>query len=97
MISAAIVAAPGRAHRERPAAPGASIASPGQDGRAGGRPGRSCCGDGRPGADGTAGLREDDRTWQGVGGAGGVLPPLFTTAVAAFRVAESQALNTSGT
>jgi len=25
-----------------------------------------------------------------------VLPPLFTTAVAAFRVAESQALNTGG-
>jgi hypothetical protein len=38
-----------------------------------------------------------DITWQGVGGAGGALPPLFTTAVAAFRVAESQALNTSGT
>jgi hypothetical protein len=38
-----------------------------------------------------------DVTWQGAGGAGGVLPPLFTTAVAAFRVAESQALNTSGT
>ena len=37
-----------------------------------------------------------DVTWQGAGGAGGVLPPLFTTAVAAFRVAESQALNTSG-
>jgi hypothetical protein len=37
-----------------------------------------------------------DVTWQGGGGAGGVLPPLFTTAVAAFRVAESQALNTSG-
>ena len=37
-----------------------------------------------------------DITWQGAGGAGGVLPPLFTTAVAAFRVAESQALNTSG-
>ena len=29
-------------------------------------------------------------------GAGGALPPLFTTDVAAFRVAESQALNTSG-
>jgi hypothetical protein len=27
----------------------------------------------------------------GAGGAGGELPPLFTTAVAAFRVAESQA------
>ena len=38
-----------------------------------------------------------DVTWQGAGGAGGALPPLFTTAVAAFRVAESQALNTSGT
>ena len=37
-----------------------------------------------------------DVTWQGAGGAGGVLAPLFTTAVAAFRVAESQALNTSG-
>jgi hypothetical protein len=37
-----------------------------------------------------------DITWQGAGGAGGALPPLFTTAVAAFRVAESQALNTSG-
>ena len=37
-----------------------------------------------------------DITWQGAGGAGGVLAPLFTTAVAAFRVAESQALNTSG-
>ena len=35
-------------------------------------------------------------TWQGAGGAGGALPPLFTTATAAFRVAESQALNTSG-
>jgi hypothetical protein len=38
-----------------------------------------------------------DVTWRGGGGAGGVLPPLFTTAVAAFRVAESQALSTSGT
>ncbi|MGH3296244.1 MAG: hypothetical protein ACRDP7_31050 [Trebonia sp.] len=38
-----------------------------------------------------------DVTWQGAGGAGGALAPLFTTAVAAFRVAESQALNTSGT
>ena len=38
-----------------------------------------------------------DVTWQGAGGAGGALPPLFTTAAAAFRVAESQALNTSGT
>ena len=28
-------------------------------------------------------------------GPGGALPPLFTTALAAFRVAESQALNTS--
>jgi hypothetical protein len=37
-----------------------------------------------------------DVTWQGAGGAGGVLASLFTTAVAAFRVAESQALNTSG-
>jgi hypothetical protein len=31
-----------------------------------------------------------DVTWQGADGAGGALPPLFTTAVAAFRVAESQ-------
>ena len=37
-----------------------------------------------------------DVTWRGAGGAGGALPPLFTTAVAAFRVAESQALDTSG-
>jgi hypothetical protein len=37
-----------------------------------------------------------DVTWQGAGGAGGALPPLFTIATAAFRVAESQALNTSG-
>ena len=32
-----------------------------------------------------------------VSGASGAPAPLFTTAVAAFRVAESQALNTSGT
>ena len=39
-----------------------------------------------------------DITWRGAGGAGGALTaPLFTTAVAAFRVAESQALDTSGT
>jgi hypothetical protein len=38
-----------------------------------------------------------DITWHGAGGAGGVLPPLFTTAAAAFQVAESQALDTSGT
>jgi hypothetical protein len=37
-----------------------------------------------------------DVTGRGAGGAGGALAPLFTTAVAAFRVAESQALNTSG-
>jgi hypothetical protein len=37
-----------------------------------------------------------DITWRGAGGAGGGLPPLFTTAVAAFQVAESQALNTGG-
>jgi hypothetical protein len=36
-----------------------------------------------------------DITWTGTGGAGGALPPLFTTAAAAFRVAESQAVNTS--
>ena len=97
MISAAIVAVPGSAHRESPAARSEHrVPGPGRGGL-GGRPGRSCCGDGRPGADRTAGLREDDRTWQGAGGAGGVLAPLLTTAVAAFRVAESQALNTSGT
>jgi hypothetical protein len=38
-----------------------------------------------------------DVTWQGAGGAGGAVAPLFTTAEAAFQVAESQALNTSGT
>jgi hypothetical protein len=32
-------------------------------------------------------------TWQATGGAGGTLPPLFTVAAAAFRVAESQAVN----
>ena len=37
-----------------------------------------------------------DITWQGTGGAGGVLAPLETVAAAEFRVAESQALNTSG-
>lgn len=36
-----------------------------------------------------------DRTVSVTWHLGGVLPPLFTTAVAAFRVAESQALNTS--
>ena len=35
-----------------------------------------------------------DITWQGTGGAGGVLAPLQTVAAAEFRVAESQALNT---
>lgn len=35
-------------------------------------------------------------TWTGPGGAGGVLAPLQTVAAAQFRVAESQALNTSG-
>ena len=35
-------------------------------------------------------------TWQATGGAGGTLPPLFTVAAAAFRVAESQAVNTTG-
>ena len=35
-------------------------------------------------------------TRSSAGQPGGVLAPLFTTAVAAFRVAESQALNTSG-
>jgi hypothetical protein len=38
-----------------------------------------------------------DVTWQGPGDAGGVLAPLFSTAAAAFRVAESQALDTNGT
>ena len=37
-----------------------------------------------------------DITWAGPGGAGGVLAPLETVAAAEFRVAESQALNTSG-
>ena len=37
-----------------------------------------------------------DITWQGTGGAGGALAPLETVAAAEFRVAESQALNTSG-
>jgi hypothetical protein len=36
-----------------------------------------------------------DITWQGDGGAGGVLAPLQTVAAAEFRVAESQALDTS--
>jgi hypothetical protein len=36
-----------------------------------------------------------DITWTSTGGAGGVMPPLQTTAAAQFRVAESQALNTS--
>jgi hypothetical protein len=36
-----------------------------------------------------------DITWAGTGGAGGTLPPLLSTSVAAFRVAESQAVNTS--
>jgi len=37
-----------------------------------------------------------DIIWQGTGGAGGALAPLETVAAAEFRVAESQALNTSG-
>jgi hypothetical protein len=37
-----------------------------------------------------------DITWQGAGGAGGVLAPIQTVAAAEFRVAESQALNTNG-
>jgi hypothetical protein len=37
-----------------------------------------------------------DITWTGPGGAGGVLPALFTAAAAGMRVAESQAVNTSG-
>lgn len=36
-----------------------------------------------------------DITWEGTGGAGGVLAPLQTIAAAEFRVAESQALDTS--
>jgi hypothetical protein len=36
-----------------------------------------------------------DITWTGTGGAGGALPPLRTAGAAQFRVAESQALNTS--
>ncbi len=37
-----------------------------------------------------------DITWTGPGGTGGALPPLFTAAAAAMRVAESQAINTAG-
>jgi hypothetical protein len=37
-----------------------------------------------------------DVTWQATGGAGGTLPPLFSTSAAAFRVAESQTVNTAG-
>jgi hypothetical protein len=37
-----------------------------------------------------------DVTWHATGGAGGTLPPLFSTAAAAFQVAESQAVNTAG-
>ena len=36
-----------------------------------------------------------DITWAGDGGAGGVLAPQQPVAAAEFRVAESQALNTS--
>jgi hypothetical protein len=35
-------------------------------------------------------------TWQAADGTGGALPPLFSTAAAAFRVAESQAVNITG-
>ena len=35
-------------------------------------------------------------TWQAADGTGGALPPLVSTAAAAFRVAESQAVNTAG-
>jgi hypothetical protein len=37
-----------------------------------------------------------DVTWHATGGAGGTLPPLFSTSAAAFRVAESQAVNIAG-
>jgi hypothetical protein len=37
-----------------------------------------------------------DVTWHVTGGVGGTLPPLFSTSAAAFRVAESQAVNTAG-
>ena len=37
-----------------------------------------------------------DITWTAAGGAGGALPPLYSAATAAFRVAESQAVNTAG-
>jgi hypothetical protein len=37
-----------------------------------------------------------DITWRATGGVGGTLPPLFFTAAVAFRVAESQAVNTAG-
>ena len=36
-----------------------------------------------------------DITWTGTGRAGGMLPPLFTTATAGFRVEDSQAVNIS--
>lgn len=36
-----------------------------------------------------------DITWAGTGSAGGTLPPLFSTATAGFRVADSQAVNIS--
>lgn len=35
-------------------------------------------------------------TWHATSGAGGTLPPLYTTATAQFEVAESQAVDTSG-
>jgi hypothetical protein len=37
-----------------------------------------------------------DITWAGPRGTGGALPPLFTVAAAAMRVAEAQAVNTGG-
>ena len=37
-----------------------------------------------------------DISWRANGGAAGALPPLFTTAAAEFRVADSQAINISG-
>lgn len=37
-----------------------------------------------------------DITWTATGGAGGTLPPLSSAAAAALRVAESQAVNTTG-
>jgi hypothetical protein len=60
----------------------------------------TCYGAGTPysSADNPAAAPDCGRTYSSssAGQPGGALPPLFTIAVAAFRVVESQALNTSG-